>query len=345
MKYNFNVDYRTNWGEALYITGNIPALGNGDPARALPMSLHDTETWRAEIDTEMPAEGLEYAYIVRHENGSVRHEWGEKRHIVPMPGISRYEFFDRWQDQPWDKPYYASAFVNCINNRVERQTPVNPVNGMVNLRVSAPMVASDEVLAICGEIPVLGEWNPAKALRMSDAAFPEWSVNISLRDVKKPFEYKFLIINRHTGAVVAWEGRENRRFDLSPFCTDEAMVVGGMRFVNPLQPWRGAGTAIPVFSLRSNEDFGVGDFYDLFKMVDWAAMTGQKMIQLLPVNDTTMSKTWVDSYPYNSNSTFALHPMYLRLEAMGQLKDKDRMAWYDEQRKALNALQEIITSK
>lgn len=341
MKYIFNVDYRTSWGEALYITGNIPALGNGDLARALPMSLHDTETWQADIETEMPAEGLEYSYIVRHENGNIRREWGSPRLIAPMPGISRYEFFDRWQDQPWDKPYYASAFVDCINNRPKRENAVYPVNGMVNLGISAPMVAPDEVLAVSGDIPALGEWDPAKALRMSDANFPEWRVNISLRDVKKPFEYKFLIIKKATGAVVAWEGRENRRFDYKPFCTDEAMVVGGMRFVNPLQPWKGAGTAIPVFSLRSNEDFGVGDFYDLFSMVDWAAKTGQKMVQLLPINDTTMSKTWVDSYPYNSNSTFALHPMYLRLEAMGTLNDKSRMAWYEERRKALNALQEI----
>ncbi len=30
MNLSFNIDYRTNWGESIYITGNIPALGNGD---------------------------------------------------------------------------------------------------------------------------------------------------------------------------------------------------------------------------------------------------------------------------------------------------------------------------
>ena len=65
--------------------------------------------------------------------------------------------------------------------------------------------------------------------------------------------------------------------------------------------WKGAGTAIPVFALRSEDDFGVGEFLDLKKMVDWAVLTGQTFLQLLPVNDTTMFGTLDDSYPYNAN--------------------------------------------
>lgn len=81
--------------------------------------------------------------------------------------------------------------------------------------------------------------------------------------------------------------------------------------------YRGAGTAIPVFSLRTEDDFGVGEFLDLKKMADWAAATGQSVIQLLPINDTTMTGTWMDSYPYNANSSFALHPQFLNLPAAG----------------------------
>src|SRR5574344_685593 len=35
--------------------------------------------------------------------------------------------------------------------------------------------------------------------------------------------------------------------------------------------FRGAGTAIPVFSLRTESDFGIGEFKDLRPLVDWAA--------------------------------------------------------------------------
>ena len=87
--------------------------------------------------------------------------------------------------------------------------------------------------------------------------------------------------------------------------------------------WKGAGTAIPVFALRSEDDFGVGEFLDLKKMVDWAVLTGQTFLQLLPVNDTTMFGTLDDSYPYNANSTFALHPQFINLPAAGVPVDKE----------------------
>ena len=101
--------------------------------------------------------------------------------------------------------------------------------------------------------------------------------------------------------------------------------------------YRGAGTAIPVFSLRSEEDFGVGEFYDLKKMADWAARTGQGVLQLLPINDTTMTRDWMDSYPYNANSTFALHPQFLNLPAAGVRQT----AAYKQLQAELNALPQV----
>lgn len=87
--------------------------------------------------------------------------------------------------------------------------------------------------------------------------------------------------------------------------------------------WKCAGTAVPVFSLRSEDSFGIGDFHDLMKMADWAAATGQRVIQLLPVNDTTMTGTRLDSYPYSANSTYALHPQFIYLPEAGVPEDKE----------------------
>jgi 4-alpha-glucanotransferase len=101
--------------------------------------------------------------------------------------------------------------------------------------------------------------------------------------------------------------------------------------------FRGAGTAIPVFSLRTDDDFGIGEFRDLRPLVDWAAATGQCIIQLLPVNDTTRKGLWQDSYPYSPVSTFALHPLYMRLQEIGVPVDK---AFLKEQAE-LNALPEL----
>lgn len=102
--------------------------------------------------------------------------------------------------------------------------------------------------------------------------------------------------------------------------------------------WKGAGTAIPVFSLRSERDFGIGQFTDLKLMVDWAASTGQSVIQTLPVNDTAMTGTWRDSYPYSANSSFALNPIYIDLELIGTLSDRKFLKKAERERKELNSL-------
>ena len=296
MKLVFKIDYRTAWGEALYITGNIAALGNGDAGKLRAMQLDGLEKWTLEIEVPDNTRDLTYSYVVRHENGGERREWGPQRHLDLTPGIAVLELVDRWQDQPWDKPYYSSAFTDCICRRRVRAMAVDPAAGMLTLAVSAPMVPSDSVVAVSGNIPALGEWDPAKALKMSDANYPEWRVNIPLRDFSEPFEFKFLLVEKESGRVVSWEGCDNRRLTSMPQTTDEALVVSGLRLVNALTPWKGAGVAIPVFALRSEEDFGVGDFIDLKAMIDWAASTGQRFVQILPINDTTMTHTWTQGF-------------------------------------------------
>ena len=92
--------------------------------------------------------------------------------------------------------------------------------------------------------------------------------------------------------------------------------------------------AVPVFSLRSEDSFGVGEFNDIKHLVDWAVKAGQNVIQLLPINDTTMTHTWQDSYPYNAVSSFALHPQFIHLPAAGVRQD----AAYKAKKQELEAL-------
>ncbi len=341
MNISFNIDYRTNWGESVYVTGNIPELGNGDLTKAVKMTLSGNQSWSVDIEVADGTRDFEYSYVVRHENGFTKREWGHAHNFIRARASKFYEIFDRWQDQPWDKPYYSTAFTECICHRVARDKRLQPKNGVLSIEVAAPMVGSDQVLAISGDCEGLGGWDPAKAIEMNDADFPNWRVNLDMSTIDTPFNYKFLILNKTTKAVVAWEGGDNRRFAITPARKNEVLVVAGMRFINPLNPWHGAGVAIPVFSIRSEEDFGVGDFNDLKKMVDWAALTGQNFLQILPINDTTMTHTWTDSYPYNANSTFALHPQFLHLPAIGRLKDAARQEYYDNLGRELNQLTEI----
>ncbi|MDE7376164.1 MAG: 4-alpha-glucanotransferase [Muribaculaceae bacterium] len=339
MKVTFNIDYRTNWGESVCVTGTAAELGAGDVSNALKLSLEGEERWTATVD--IPGDKpFEYSYVVVRDDGTIRKEWGKPRTFVPGPA-PLCRMFDRWQDQPWDKPYYSSAFTESILHRTDRQPAAVCEPGKLTVEVFAPMVAPTDVVAIAGASKALGNWEVSKAVRMSDADYPLWRVTIDpTEDLGEGSEFKFLILNKKTGAVVSWEGGENRRLSAGPV-SGLSTTLSGMRFINMQTPWHGAGTAIPVFSLRTEADFGVGEFLDLIPMIDWAASTGQTFIQILPINDTTMTGTWTDSYPYNANSTFALHPQYLRLSDVGKLKDAKKQKHYDQLAAELNALKEI----
>lgn len=101
--------------------------------------------------------------------------------------------------------------------------------------------------------------------------------------------------------------------------------------------WKGAGVSVPVFSLRSKYSFGIGEFADLKYLADWCLKTGLKLIQILPINDTTTDNKWNDSYPYKTISIKALHPIYLNLSDMGELYDEEEKKRFEIIRKDLNA--------
>ena len=341
MKLNFNIDYRTNWGESVYLIGSIPELGGNSESEAIKMEFDGKSKWSYSLALPKNVGKFTYGYVVKSDGGNVRKEWGSPRKFIVADNVAECDLLDEWQDMPMDKPLYSSAFTQGIFSRGNKPKDASASGGELLIKVLAPMILRNQVLAVVGSVPELGSWNVEKALLLDDSNFPEWSIAIDLTAVKGAFEYKFLILDNKTHNVVAWENCNNRTFEACPIAKNTAVIESGIRLANPLPNWRGAGTAIPVFSLRSEEDFGVGDFCDLKKMVDWAEKTGQKVLQILPINDTTMTRTWTDSYPYNANSTFALHPMYLRPSAIGSLSDKAKLREYNAVAKELNALSQV----
>ena len=340
MKLTLNIHYRTNWGEWLGVCGSIHALGSNDTRKALKMSPVENDLCSIEVEIPNDVDEFTYRYIVMNDSGAVvRDEYGEPRNLKSNGKVGRYVCYDSWQDQPANKPFYSSAFTRCINHRSQSKTVQPTGSDSVVVRVYAPRVTPEQTLAITGSSEGLGAWDPAKAKRLGDARFPLWQGVLENGAVSADTEFKFIILDNKTGAVVAWEEGENRRFGIEPQ-KGAVTLVTGMHLRNPMPPYHGAGVAIPVFSVRTNDDFGVGDFISLKKMIDWAAATGQRFVQVLPINDTTMTGTWTDSYPYNANSTFALHPMYLRLEQLGE-PTPARKKYYEKIRGELNALPEV----
>ena len=323
MKLNVSIEYRTNWGEEIVL-----CLGG----KRYPLAYTSEGLWEGTVARVALEKTAEYGYEVVRDGQTVRTEW--KKHILVLPEGAEPKtltVYDRWIDRPEDSPFYSSAFTNAIFGRPAEKAKKAPKGANALIKVAAPALRPNEVLALAGSGKALKDWN--KVVPFDGTQFPVWSLAL---DVTEPFAYKILIADKETLAPVAWEDGENRWFAALPQ-KDEFVVEADLEVRFGGRNWKGAGTAIPVFSLRSEDDFGVGEFYDLKKMVDWAAATGQSILQLLPINDTTMLHTWEDSYPYNPNSTFALHPQFLNLPAAGVKVDEEFKALQAE----LNALENI----
>lgn len=328
MQIYLEIEYYTQWGEALYINGDF----------SIAMESEDGKTWRAEIETHNSV--INYSYSVVKDSLVVDSEWGAP-HTLELPTeVDECYIIDKWSNMPNNKAYYSSLFRDSVYRRIT-PTAFTPKGGAILLEAEFPRIESYESLAVVGNIEQLGNWNASKALFMSDSTAPKWRAQIEVDSAPKTIEYKFVIINLKSREIVQWEEGENRVIELEDISKTDYVALLGARPKFNLTPYRGAGVAIPLFSLRTEQSMGVGDFLDLKKMVDWAKITGQKIIQILPINDTTMSKTWADSYPYNANSTFALHPMYISLLEVGELKDEAKLAQYRERGAELNKLDEI----
>ena len=238
------------------------------------------------------------------------------------------------------KSIAAGLPISAVTARKEIMDAVTP--GTIGGTFGANAVSAAAALKVieiierddyCGKAMAISEKVTAKA--------NEWVATIPAKDLDFPLEYKFVAVNAENGDVEEWEAGENRELYISDLRNGEIYLTREMEVRFSSMSRRIAGTAIPVFSLRSEGSFGVGDFGDLKKLIDWAEQTHQQAVQILPINDTTITNTWMDSYPYNSISIYAFHPMYIDLRQLGKLKDKQAEATYEQKRLELNALPQI----
>ena len=352
MKLKFSIQYGTQWGQNLYVVITYRSSDQTEKTQRLMMVTTDGMEWSLETTVlesrKHPITSFLYNYQVEDNDGNViRKEWDAIPRIYYFDSSKDYVMADRWRDVPLQYHLYSKAYLTTMG--LEDNDKVEPLRvplyrKTILFRVSAPQLQKGQSVAIVGSHPALGSWNVARYLRMDSIGRFEWLLSVNVEAVLLPIEYKYVIVDDNTHAFVAWEEGDNRTTDgLLP--ADQAMVPDGTVLVAygeslrvKEQTWRAAGVVIPVFSLRTKESYGVGDFGDLRRLVDWCAATGMKVIQLLPVNDTTCSGNWSDSYPYNIVSAFALHPHYLDLEALGTLKSKAKMTVYHRQRLELNAI-------
>ena len=345
MNIHFFIDYYTVFGEEL-VLNLLGQDANGDrKVSKYRMKAEGEGRWKCDIRHEFQSGSfIDYYYAVEREGKEERHEWLVAMHRLEFDSVKgiNYNVYDHWIDAPEDSYLYSSAFTDCIASHEHSLCPKIGYPICIRLKVRAPQLRADERLALVGEDAVLGSWEAKKAVPMYEHNYNEWVVNIDATKLARPFmEFKFVVLDEEDDVTPLWEIGANRTVVLPPMETGDVAVYELSQATFPIHPMKCAGTLVPVFSLRSKTSFGVGDFGDLRKMIDWVALTRQRVLQILPINDTTITHTWTDSYPYSCISIFALHPQYADLTALPPLKDEKEREKYEQLRESLNALPQI----
>ena len=340
MNLTLRIRFATRTGQSLWLIGGKPL-----PDR-LPLQFLDSESWQAKIPLAAGTEKtpLNYSYLLHNADGAQTTDWGRDRVLVPADfDCDELLVIDSWNDAGFfENAFYTAPFENVLlaENFTEVKT-VAPRTPTHTLRVKSPLLAKGQTICLLGEAAALGHWNTQSPVLLGRKPGEDYfSVQLDLRGLAFPFAYKYGIYDVAKKTFVRYEDGANRilKDEIAP---GKHTVIHDGFVVLPPQHWSGAGVAIPVFSLRSETGFGVGEFADLKLLADWAKKVGLKLIQLLPINDTSATHCWKDSYPYAAISAFALHPIYLNLAAVAGAKKQKLLATLEPERRRLNALETV----
>lgn len=332
---HFRIDYCTHWGESLEVVYSI------DGATCQTARLHTTNGTQWEVTLHAPddARHLRHAYQVCNEAGkAVRIEANSWR-MFYFNHRTEVVFADVWANECLPPLYQRSAFNQCVMlPRGGDQLHLEHLTEPYLLLLHALPPADGKRWAVVGNTPEWGAWQIKKARILQRSGTYEWNLPLQKSDFEAGVHYKYVLIDPLDPDFAIWEEGNDRELlptaipsTASAIRQDEAPAIS-------LPQWKGVGCVIPVFSLRSEGSFGIGDFGDLRFFVRWAADTGLQAVQLLPINDTTRSFTWRDSYPYNGISVFALHPIYLDPR---EWKHSRAFAHHQSAAQTLNLLDEV----
>lgn len=338
----FKVNYQTKWGERVVVLGNIPSLGNGRIEHSLALEYQADGNWATPL--KITETTFDYQYVVIDENWNVLNkEWGEMRTFESeaYKKGSKIALNDSWRGKYHpENALNNAAFLKVIFNPRKYKSPKAKKTSQqpqLQFQINAPRVETGQQLCICGNIGQLGNWGATPPLLLGNENYPSWS-GATTYIAGTNIEYKYGIYDVKSKEVVYLEVGENRTLNSEVTKGQDITIVNDAFFQNPKGHWKGTGVALPVFGLRSDNGLGVGEFNDIKLLIDWAKQVGMKMVQILPINDTSATTTWVDSYPYAAISVYALHPMFLNIESLkGFAKVIDKTA-YKALQTELNAL-------
>lgn len=336
MKVHFILRYRTRPGEYCLIR-----IGQEQPQL---LDYLNEELWHGVFDVQPDKHSsLSYQYYFQAENGARTSE-GEQERVLDLSdrNIVSQEVIDYWNPMgALENTFLTQPFRDIFNPAPASARPASPQQFTHVFKVKAPLLPANLAVCLLGHGVALRSWDTAAPIVLKREG-NWWTTRQDLNREDFPLGYKYGVWDTESNRFLGFEEGPNRTLYAPSAGLNNQRTTLHDGFIRlPASHWKGAGVAIPVFSLRSKKSGGIGEFSDMPLLADWAKSVGLKMIQLLPINDTTATHTWVDSYPYSAISAFALHPVYMNMEQLAGKKHAALLKPYAKQQKALNALESV----
>ncbi len=336
--------FTTQFGQNIYVVGNHPLLGNNNIENAVPLQYFNENYWMLNIPfgaKDLINQAISYQYLIKNADGTISYDWGNDKTFNPSTiKCKELLFIDSWNAAGYyENAFYTEPFKNVLlKNSFATIDVTQPKLSTHQLKVKSPLLTPTQTICLLGDTKHLHAWDAKNPILLSRNIGEDYfSVSLDLSNATFPIAYKYGIYDVVKKSFVVFEKDKNRVLTDAAGKDKFVVVNDGFTYL-PNNTWKGAGVAVPVFSLRSTNGLGVGEFTDIKLLVDWAKKVGLKKIQLLPINDTTATHSWKDSYPYAAISAFALHPLYIHLDSLIPASDKKLTAKIADAKQKLNAL-------
>ena len=338
MKLYFNINFHTKMGENLQVL----VMEEGSESKIYPLRYTDNGNWTAEVDYF--SKSISYKYTLVDEAYHILDEEFSLHHLKLPHNYDEFVIYDVWNLTNFPENYLNnkilkntfSGFKPEKNSVLKRHTHL--------FRLEAPIYNQNWQLVILGNCDALGNWDKNGSVNMAQTDFGIWEAAVEIVS-DQMIQYKYGLRDRHSGEIFDMEYGDNRW--AVPNLEKNMLHIKADHFFRfkSFEMYHAAGVAVPVFALRTENGFGVGEFPDLKNLADWAKKTNLSLLQILPINDTTANYTWTDSYPYAAISVYALHPQYLSIENLEYTLPKELVEGYEEEKKVLNSLNLIDYEK
>ncbi|RYD47104.1 MAG: hypothetical protein EOP85_06100, partial [Verrucomicrobiaceae bacterium] len=323
MKIVFRLNYHTVEGQSLWLKYSTVLDEKGVRFdQVVPLHWQNEGQWGTTVSVRGAGQfRIEYSYQLRQlGNGVQLDEWEPAPRVaeIDLDSHEAVVLLDSWCSAGTpDYAYETKAFLAARGPAHSFSPATRPAGANHTFQLRMAAVPAGKIPCLIGSVNELGGWGWHSAIQLEEVAPDVWQKNLYL-PVDWDIEYKYGLFDPKLGCVVAMELGENRSLAPRNHGVRQWVHVHDECYRRDTTGlYHAAGVAIPVFSLRSELGLGIGEFADLKPFADWASGVGLKLIQILPVNDTTSSHDWTDSYPYSAISVFALHPIYLRIADLG----------------------------